>query len=77
MSTEEAKVPIYTPVLKSTGIRLRIEYPIFEDGFIGGRRLGKKGILKDPATGKRYAISGKACNIPRCHCDAWAVEIEK
>lgn len=75
MNHEAADVPIYTPVLKSTGVRLRIEDPIFEEGFRSGRGLGKKGIICDPATGKRYIISGKACGL-RCQCDAWAVEIE-
>jgi hypothetical protein len=70
-----ANVPIYTPVLKATGERLQIENPIFEEGFNQGRSLGNKGVLRDPATGKRYKITGKACDIPRCHCDAWAEEI--
>jgi hypothetical protein len=70
------EVPIYTPVLKATGERFRIEYPIYEEGFRDERGLGKKGVIRDPATGKRYEITGKACSLPHCQCDAWAVEIE-
>lgn len=77
MSYKAANVPIYTPVLKATGMRLRIKHPIFEVGFRPGRGLGKKGIIHDPVTGKRYIISGKSCSLPKCQCDAWAVEIEK
>ena len=73
--SNEADVPVYTPVLKNTGVRLRIENPIFEDGFRDGRGLGKKGILTDPKTGKRFLISGKTCDLPKCQCDAWAVEL--
>jgi hypothetical protein len=75
MNKEEANVPIYTPVLKSNGVRLRIRNPIFEEGFRDERRLIKKGIIRDPETGNRYMIYGKACGLPNCHCDAWAVEI--
>jgi len=67
--------PIYTPVLKTTGVRLRIENPIFEEGFRQGRGLGEKGVISDPKTGKRYLISGKECDLPTCKCDAWAVEL--
>lgn len=64
----------YTPVLKATGGRFRINRPIFEEGFRHGRGLGKKGIVKDPETGKRYWITGKSCSL-KCECDAWAIEI--
>lgn len=64
----------YTPVLKATGVRFRINRPIFEEGFRHGRGLGKKGFVKDPETGKRYLIVGKSCR-PECQCDAWAIEI--
>ena len=75
MSNSEESVPIYTPVLTATGERLHIENPIFADGFRRERGLHRKGTLTDPATGKSYTITGKACSIPRCYCDAWAVEI--
>ena len=71
-----ADVPLYTPVLKATGVRLRIENPIFEEGFRDVRDLGKKGIISDPKTGKRYVIRGKSCDIPSCQCDAWADELD-
>lgn len=68
-------VPVSTPVLRSTGVRIRIENPIYEDGFEYRRGLGRKGIIRDPKTGSRYELTGKACCFPNCQCDAWAVEI--
>jgi hypothetical protein len=68
-------VRVYTPVLKATGERLKIENPIFEEPFRHGLGLHKKGVVRDPKTGKRYMIRGKSCGL-RCQCDAWAVEIE-
>ena len=76
MTSKSADVPIYTPVLKATGERLRIEYPIFEEGFRDERGLKQKGVIRDPKTGKRYVIRGKSCNLSHCQCDAWATEIE-
>lgn len=73
--TETPSRPLYTPVLKSTGVRLRIENPIFEEGFNHSRGVRYKGILADPKTGKRYKITGKSCGAPHCQCDAWAEEI--
>lgn len=73
---QEDEVPVSTPVLKSTGVRLRIENPIYEEGYRKIRGMGKKGVVKDPVTGKRYLLTGKACSQPRCQCDAWAEEIE-
>ena len=73
----KADVPIYTPVVRATGVRIRIENPVYEDGFHHGRGLGNKGVLSDPDTGKRYFISGKPCDIPNCQCDAWADELSE
>lgn len=64
--------PIYTPVLKDTGVRIEIRKPEFSDGFSFIRARGYKGIVRDPETGNRYRITGKACSSPRCMCDAWA-----
>lgn len=72
MSNEER---IFTPVLKSTGQRLYIRSPIFEEGFDNRRGLHRMGTVQDLETGKRYAITGKACSLPNCKCDAWAEEI--
>jgi hypothetical protein len=66
---------VYTPVLKATGERITIEKPIFEGNFWSGRGLRRKGIIRDPSTDKRYVITGKACGLPNCQCDAWAVEL--
>ncbi len=68
---------VYTPVNKQTGRRMRIKDPIFMPGFDHSRGgIGQlKGELKNPRTGKRYKIYGKACSAD-CACDAWAVEIK-
>jgi hypothetical protein len=66
----------YTPVLKSTYQRMTIANPVFSDGFRDDRIVRTlKGIVTDADTGKRYKIYGKACNIPGCACDAFAVEL--
>lgn len=75
MKVRPSDAPIFTPVLRATGERLRIEHPIFEVGYRHGTGLGRKGIVYDPKTGKRYMISGRACGL-QCQCDAWAVEID-
>lgn len=55
---------------------MKIRYPIFEDGFDHTTgHLREKGILRDPETGKRYVITGRACGLG-CRCDAWADEVE-
>ena len=66
---------VYTPVLRTSGVRLMIRNPVYEDGFKQGRGLGTKGVIRDPETGKRYLISGKACDLENCLCDAWAVDL--
>ncbi len=66
----------YTPILKSTGVRITIENYELEPGFNEARiARALKGILTDTDTGKRYKIYGKSCSQPHCACDAWAVEI--
>ena len=75
MSNERIEVPVYTPVIKNTGVRITIQNPIYEEGFSHGRGLGVKGIICDPQTGKRYLITGKACDFENCQCDAWGEEI--
>jgi len=76
MSTQSEFVSILWPVLKGTGKRIMIRYPIFENGYDhSDGHLREKGIVRDPDTGKRYIISGSPCGF-RCRCDAWAVEID-
>lgn len=67
-------VPLYTPVLRATGERLRIVNAELAPGFKPARSRAVKGVLRDPATGKRYKITGKACGL-KCFCDAYADEI--
>lgn len=41
-----------------------------------GRTLGPKGQVTDQTTGKRYAISGAACDLRGCVCDSIATEVD-
>lgn len=65
----------YTPRVKGTNERLKIMNPQFSSGFRHGWGLGYKGTVTDPATSKIYKIYGAACGLPKCQCDALAVQI--
>ena len=67
---------VCTPVLETSGERLLIRHPRFSDDFDHRRGPGNKGVVTDLETGKHYRITGKPCDIPTCHCDAWAYEID-
>jgi len=74
------KEKIYTPVLKSTGVRMKMENAEWiEKTKFADTRIPKayKGIIKDTKTDKLYKIYGKACSLSNCGCDAYAVEITK
>jgi len=67
---------LYTPVLKSTGERLKLQVKWIEETEYKDMRVARayKGIIEDES-GKRYKIYGKSCNLSNCACDAYAVEI--
>jgi hypothetical protein len=63
----------FTPVLRTTGDRLDLEV----DGasFPQSNAPGFHGHTQDLKTGTWYAVYGKECDIPGCHCDAWVEEV--
>jgi hypothetical protein len=63
----------FTPVLRSTGKRLELEVDVAT--FPSSKSVGFHGITQDLNSGKRYAVYGKECDIPGCHCDAWIEEL--
>jgi hypothetical protein len=64
---------VFTPVRRSTGERmdLEVDYTTFPHS----KAPGFQGNTQDLKTGKWYAIYGKECDIPGCHCDAWVEEL--
>lgn len=64
----------FTPVLKATGRRLnlRVDYVTFPKT----KAPGYHGTVQDLKSGTWYAVYGKPCSIPGCHCDAWAEEVD-
>jgi hypothetical protein len=64
---------VFTPVLRATGERLHlvVDYASFPMS----KAPGFHGRTQDLKTGQWYAIYGKDCDIPGCHCDAWVEEI--
>jgi hypothetical protein len=64
---------VFTPVLRSTGQRLDLEVDYFT--FPHSKAPGFHGNTRDLKTGQWYAVYGKDCDIPGCHCDAWVEEI--
>jgi hypothetical protein len=64
---------VFTPVLRSTGERLDLEVDYFT--FPHSKAPGFHGNTQDLKTGRWYAVYGKDCEIPGCHCDAWVEEI--
>ena len=63
----------FTPVLRETGERLDLE--VDYESFPHSKASGFHGDTQDLKTGKWYAVYGKECDIPGCHCDAWVEEI--
>jgi hypothetical protein len=63
----------FSPVLRSTGERLSLEVDYAT--FPNSKSPGFHGLTKDLNSGKWYAVYGKACDIPGCHCDAWVEEL--
>src|SRR5262249_43323313 len=63
----------FTPMLRETGERLHLE--VDYHSFPLSRESGYHGDVQDLLTGRWYAIFGKECDIPGCHCDAWVEEI--
>jgi hypothetical protein len=63
----------FTPVLRSTGKRLDLE--VDYESFPSPKAPGLHGQTQDLKTGQWYAVCGKECAIPGCHCDAWVEEI--
>lgn len=64
---------LLTPVLNGVRIKLNVSESDLQKVTRGP---GYKGIVTDMDTWKRYKIYGKACELPRCYCDAKAVEIK-
>jgi hypothetical protein len=64
---------VFTPILRSTGERLDLEVDYFT--FPHSKAPGLHGNTQDLNTGQWYAVYGKDCSIPGCHCDAWVEEI--
>ena len=63
----------FTPVLRSTGERLDLD--VDYASFPRSKASGFHGHTQDLKTGRWYAVYGKECDIPGCHCDAWVEEI--
>ncbi len=67
---------IYTPRIKETGERLKLELDDADwevaNRYRGTRRV--RGTVTDKTTGKRYRIKGAACGL-QCCCDAIAEEV--
>jgi hypothetical protein len=63
----------FTPVLRATGERLNLVVNVRT--FPGSKSLGFHGHTQDLKTGTWYAVYGKECDIPGCHCDAWVEEL--
>jgi hypothetical protein len=64
---------IFTPVLRSTEKRLKLE--VDYASFPRSKAPGFHGQTQDLKSGKWYAVYGKECDIPGCNCDAWVEEI--
>jgi hypothetical protein len=64
---------VFSPVLRSTGERLDLE--VDYASFPRSKKLGFHGYTQNLKTGAWYAIYGKECDIPGCHCDAWVDEL--
>ena len=50
---------------------LEVDYATFPRS----KAPGFQGNTQDLKTGKWYAVYGKECDIPGCHCDAWVEEL--
>jgi hypothetical protein len=64
---------VFTPVLRATGERL--DFEVDYASFPKSKAPGFHGRTQDLKSGKWYAVYGKECDIPGCHCDAWVEEI--
>jgi hypothetical protein len=64
---------VFTPLCRSTGERMDLE--VDYTTFPRSKAPGFQGNTQDLKTGKWYAIYGKECDIPGCHCDAWVEEL--
>lgn len=81
MTTKRRKHPLdvktgrlaFTPVLRATGERLDlvVDYATFPSS----KAPGFHGYTQDLDSGQWYAVYGRECDIPGCHCDAWVEEI--
>ena len=64
----------FTPVLLATGERL--DLVVDYASFPRSKAPGFHGRTQDLKSGRWYALYGKECDIPGCHCDAWVEEIQ-
>jgi hypothetical protein len=63
----------FAPVLRAMGERL--DLVVDHAMFPYSKAPGFHGYTRDLNTGKWYAVYGKECDLPGCHCDAWVEEI--
>src|SRR3982751_246012 len=66
-------VAVFTPVRKGTEERLELrgDYRTFP----ASNAPGYHGTVQDLTSGTWYAVYGKPCGLPGCHCDAWVEEV--
>ena len=63
----------FSPILRATGERLDLVVDVLT--FPSSKSPGFHGRTQDLKSGKWYAVYGKECDIPGCHCDAWVEEL--
>jgi hypothetical protein len=68
-------MPLFTPMLKDTDQRLRLDISAADLATVTRERRVDAfyGAVTALGTGQRYLIYGKECGLPGCQCDAWAV----
>lgn len=75
MKTQTTPTTEFTPILRGKRVKMLISQA--DERKISPRGLGRKGIVKDLRTGKRYEVFGRACTLRTCYCDAEVVLLEK
>jgi hypothetical protein len=64
---------LFAPRVKDTGQRVQMIIAVDDAAALKDRGRGRKGVVTDVHSGRRWVVYGAPCEFPRCLCDATIV----